>query len=192
MNNNLTVWNASNGCCVDVNHGFFASDDVEAKNYGPAVAAASLPAVYLEGSLLRKLKQRVKVLQRDVRMLTPVTVRQYGLPALSSEILFVLLEFCLPGAIKCPQEQEKRDNLYNDLHGIHIWPTVSGDLSCSDHADLMLPRDDAEMQLFSKSRDTKTLDISKMSPTIRKLLLSDTRNLAAVMKFRGLEDLAID
>lgn len=56
----------------------------------------------------------------------------------------------------------------------------------------MLPRDDAEMQLFSRSRDTKTLDISKMSPTVRKSLLSDIGNLAAVMKFRGLEDLAID
>ena len=196
INNNLTVWNASNGCCVDINHGFFASDDVEAKKYGPALAAASLPAVYLEGSVLRKLKQRAKLLQRDVRMLTPVTVRQffrqYGLPALSSEILSVLLEFCLLDAIKCPPEQEKRDTLYNDLHGMQIWPTVSGNLSCSDHADLMLPRDDAEMQLFSNSRDTKTLDISKMGPTVRKLLLSDIGNLAAVMRFRGLEDLAID
>lgn len=31
-----------------------------------------------------------------------------------------------------------------------------------------------------------------MSPTVRQLLLSDIGNLAAVMKFRGLEDLAID
>ena len=193
---NLTVWNASNGCCVNIDRGLFAPDDTEAKKYGPALAAALLPVVYLEGSLLRKLAQRAKLLQRNVRMLTPVTVRQFfrqhGLPALSSEILSVLLEFCLLDAIKSPLEQNERGNLYNDFHGIQIWPTVSDNLSCSDHADLMLPRDDAEMRLFSKARATKTLDISKMSPTVRKLLLNDIGNLTAVMRFRSLEDLVTD
>ena len=138
----------------------------------------------------------MKLLQRSVRILTPTTIRQFfrrnGLPALRSEIQIILLEFCLLDAIKSPLEHEERKNLYDDLHGIQIWPTVSGNLACSDHADLMLPRDDAEMQLFSKSRATTTLDISMMSPSVRKLLLNDIGNLAVVMRYRGLGDLATD
>ena len=193
---NLIVWNASTGCCVNVDQGFFAPNDAEAKKYGPALAAALLPAVYLEDSLLKKLEQRTKLLHRNVTMLTPVTVRQFfrqhGLPALSPETQSVLLEFCLLDAIKSPLEQEQRGKLYNDLQDIQIWPTVSGNLSCSDRANLMLPRDDAEMQLFSKSRATTTLDISKMSSTVRKLLLNDIGNLSVVMRFRCLDDLALD
>lgn len=193
---NLKVWNASNGCCVDVDHGFFATNDAEAKKYGPALAAALLPAVYLEDSLLKKLEQRMKILDRNVTFLTPVTVRQFfrqhGLPALSSEVHSVILEFFLLDGLKSGLEKEQRDRLYDDLHGIQMWPTVSGNLSSSDRADLMLPRDDAEMQLFSNSRATTTLDISKMSSTVRKLLLNDIENLAVVMRFRRLEDLALD
>ena len=197
INDDMVVWNASNRRCVDVDHGIFASeDDAEAKKFGPALTAASLPVVYLEGSLLKKLKQRMELLQRNVRFLTPVTARrffrQHGLPALPSEINTIILEFCLLDAIKSPLEYSKRDNLYNDLQGIQIWPTVSGKLSCPDNADLILPRDYAEMHLFSKSRATTTLDLSIMTPPVKKLLLDDIRNLTAVMRFRGLEDLATD
>ena len=197
INDNMVVWNASNGRCVDVDHGVFASeDDAEAKKFRPALTAAFLPVVYLEGALLKKLKQQMKLLQRDVRILTPVTarqfVRQHGLPALPSEIHSIILEFFLLDAIKSPLESSERDKLYNDLQGIEIWPTVSGKLSCPDHADLMLPRDYAEMHLFSKSRAAKTLDLSIMTPPVQKLLLHDIENLTAVMRFRGLEDLATD
>ena len=51
ITSNMVVWNASNGCCVDVDHGLFAPNDAEAKTYGPALAAALVPAVYLEASL---------------------------------------------------------------------------------------------------------------------------------------------
>lgn len=196
INSNLIVWNASNGCCVDVEHGFFAPKDAEAKTYGSALASALVPAVYLETSLLNKLEQRMKLLQRYLRLLTPATIRQFfrqhGVPALSSEIQTTVLEFCLLDAIKSPLEHDERKSLYTDLHGIQIWPTVSGNLSYSDHADLMLPRDDAEMELFSKSRATTTLNISMMSPSVRKLLPNDIGNLTVVMRYRSLGDLATD
>ena len=196
INDNMVVWNASNGRCVDVDHGIFALKDAEAKKFGPALTAAFLPVVYLEGSLLKKFKQRMKLLQRNVRILTPVTARQFfrhhGLPALPLEIHTIILEFCLLDAIKSPLEYNERDNLYNDLQGIQIWPTISGKLSCPDNADLILPRDKSEMHLFSKSRAATTLDLSIMTPPVKKLLLKDIRNLTAVMRFRGLEDLATD
>ena len=197
INDDMVVWNASNGCCVDVDRGIFASeDDEEAKKFGPALRAAFLPVVYLESSLLKKLTQRMELLQRNVRILTPVTARrffrQHRLPTLSSELHTTILEFCLLDAIKSPLEYSERDNLYNDLQGIQMWPTVSGKLSCPDNADLILPRDYAEMYLFSKSRAATTLDLSIMTPPVKKLLLNDIRNLTAVMRFRGLEDLATD
>ena len=197
INDNMVVWNASNGRCVDVDHGIFASkDDTEAKKFGPALTAAFLPVVYLEGSLLKKLKLRMELLQRDVRVLTPVTARQFfrqhGVAALPSEIHSIILEFCLLDAIKSPLEYSERDSLYNDLEGIQIWPTVSGKLSCPDNADLILPRDYAEMHLFYKSRAATTLDLSMMTPPVKKLLLNDIKSLSAVMRFRGLEDLATD
>ena len=196
INMKLVVWNAASGTCVDVDHGFFAPKDAEAKTYGPALAAAHLPAVYLDAPLLKKLEQRMKLSQGDVRLLTPVTVRQFlrehGLPEISREVQSVVLEFCLLDAIKSPLEHGERVSLYSDFHGIQIWPTVDGNSSCSDNADLMLPRDDSEMQLFFGSRPTATLDIIVVSALVRKLLLNDIKNLTEVMRFRGLKDLVTD
>ena len=193
---NLAVWNASNGCCVDVNHAFFAPKDGEATKYGSALAAALIPVVYLDGSLLKKVEQRIKLLQLNIKFLTPVTVRQFlrqhGIPALSWEIQSIILEFCLLDAIKSPLEHGERAKLYNDFHGIRIWPTVSGKMSFSDNVDLMLPRHDAEMQLFFKSRATTTLNIHMMSPSVGKLLLKDIKNLTGLMRFRGVRDLVTD
>ena len=196
IRSNLVVWNSLNGLCVAVDQGLFAPKDTEAQRYGPALAAALIPVVYLDTPLLKKLEQRIQLQQRNIRFLTPVTVRQllrqHGLPALSSEIQTIVLEYCLLDAIKSPLETDERVNLYDDLYGIQIWPTVSGSLSCSNNTDLMLPRDDTEMQLFSKSRTMTTLDINMMSPSVRKLLLGDIKNLAGVMRFRNLRDLVID
>ena len=196
IRSNLVAWNSLNGCCVAIDHGFFAPKDAEAHKYGPALAAALIPVVYLDAYLLKKVEQRTKLLQRNIRFLTPTTVRQFlrqqGLPALASEMQTIVLEFCLLDAIKSPLEGGERVALYNDLHGIQIWRTVSGHMSYSDNADLKLPRDDKEMQLFARSRATTTLDVNMMSPSVRKLLLRDIRNLAGVMRFRDLRDLVID
>ncbi len=193
---NLAVWNASNGRCVDVNHGFFAPKDGEVTRYGPALAAAHIPVVYIDRSLLKKVEQRTKLLKLNIRFLTPVTIRQFlrqhDILELSSETQSIILEFCLLDAIKSPLEHGERANLYNDFHGIQIWPTVSGEMSFSDNVDLMLPRHDAEIQLFSESRPETTLNIHMMSPSVRKLLLKDIKNLTELMRFRGVGDLVTD
>lgn len=197
INFNYKMWNAANGSCVDISSGHFAVEDTQARTYGPALAQVKIPAIYLEGPLYEKVRQRAKLLSKELRTLTPTTIRRFlrweTLPHVSDKEASLILEFCLLDAMESPSEGSSRADLYNDLDGIQLWPTVAGTRSISrGNIDLLIPRDDLEMRLFAKSKAETTLDLSKLSPSIRKMLLKDIQYLAAVMRFRGVNDLATD
>jgi len=197
INCNLEVWNASNRRCVDIDSGLFASKDDDAARYGSALAQYNVPAVFLEALLFRKVQDRAKLLSKEFKILKPKTIRRFlrweKLPQVSDDVVSSVLEFCLLDAIKSQLEGSSRSELYDDLEGIQLWPTVGGTFSISNNTvDLLLPRNDSEMQLFAPSRASTTLNSSKLSPLVRKMLLRDIENLTVVMRFRGLGDLATD
>lgn len=196
INFNLAIWNSSIRRCVDIEHGYFIIEDSEALKYRQALAQVNLPAVYLEDAFFQKLQQRAKLLGKKLRLLKPSTVRRFlrweDIPSIPEDVAALVLEYCLSDAIKSGLEGCSRSELYNDLSGIRLWPTVGGTLSIYDNLDLLLPRDDNEIHLFAKSRASQTLDLSKMSDQVRRLLLNDISNLTVVMRFRTLAHLATD
>ena len=195
INLDCKVWNACHGDCVDFQTGFFATTD-QAEIYESALAQAKVPAVYSGESFVEKVKQRAVILGKTFNSLTPSNVRHFlrsnGIPVLSSVDASLMLEFSLLDALKSQLEGKLRCDLYQDLQDIPLWPTLNGAFSASGSVHLLLPRDNAEMELFSNSRADITLDISRLRPAIRKLLLNDIEFLTAVMRFRGLDDLKKD
>lgn len=196
INLKRVVWNSSDGRCVDIEDGFFAIKDAEATKYRKALAQVRISAVYLDEALFRKVQQRAKLLGKTQKILGPGTVRQFlrwqKLPTLSERDASLVLEFCLLDAIKSQSEDSSRSGLYDDFQGIELWPTINGALSISNNVDLLLPRDNAEMQLFAQARAKNTLDLFKVSPPVQKLLFKDINHLASVMRYRRLGDLNVD
>lgn len=196
INSNHKVWNASNGRCVSLDHGFFGIKGGDYTEFGPALAQVDVPAVYLEDPLFRKLQQRAKLLRKGYKLLEPSTVRCFlrsrTIPNIPEVQASVILEFCLLDAIKSGTNEKINSTVYEELQNIALWPTVGGAFSISKNKDLLLPRNEVEMQLFAKSRAANTLEISKLSNTVRHLLLRDVENIGRFMRFRSLDDLIID
>ena len=119
-------------------------------------------------------------------------LRSQGIPPLSEDDLSLILEFCLLDAMKSHLTGQTRSGVYADLHSIAFWPSVNGDRCVSGTAILLLPRDDLEMQLFAKSRANVTLEVSKLRPRVRELLLQDIAYPKGVLRFRDLDDLSTD
>ena len=195
ISSNSRVWNTTLGGCVDFSTGFLASKNNQ-DVYGSALAQANVPAVYLGDPLLEKVKQRAGAIGKEFKPLTPRNVRHFlrsnGMPVVSSPDTSLILEFCLLDALKSQTEGNLRRDLYQDLQDIAYWPTLNGAFSASGNIQLLLPRDNAEMELFSNSRASNTLDISRLRPAVRKQLYNDIEYLTAVMRLRGLDDLKKD
>jgi sacsin len=196
IKSNHKVWNASNGRCVSLDQGFFGVKGGDYTEFGPALAQVDVPAVYLEDPLFRKLQQRAKLLGKGYKLLEPSTVRCFlrsrTIPNIPEVQASVILEFCLLDAIKSVTNEKINSTVYEELQDIALWPTVGGAFSISKNKDLLLPRNEVEMQLFAKSRAANTLEISKLSNPVRHLLLRDVENIGKVMRFRSLDDLIID
>jgi len=196
IDSNREVWNGFNGRCVGLDKGFFGFKGGDYVEYGSVLAQVNVPAVYLEDPLFRKLQERAKLLGKGYKLLEPSTVRRFlgqqRIPVLSEVQASAVLEFCLLDAIKSPSEEDLRSAVYKELQDIPLWPTVSGALSISNDKDLLLPRDEVEMQLFANSRASSTVNISKLSPPVQQLLLRDIKNIATVMRFHSLDDLIVD
>ena len=196
---NLKVWNAINGCCVRFDQGFFCKSDAQDNKYVTSLAQVQMPVVVLEQNVLQKLKGRVNSQSKSLRLRTPSTVRQFvrdcneRISTLPQDVSASILEYCLLDAIESDLKGKSRTSLYGDLHGIRLWPTASGALvTVPSDGFLFLPRDVAEMQLFSGTRAPRTLNINELTPTTRDVLRNDITYLGAVMRFRGLHDLAED
>lgn len=194
---NLRVWNAINGCCVRFDQGFFCKSDAQDDKYVTSLAQVQMPVVVLEQELLQKL--RVNSQSKSLRLRTPSTVRQFirncneRISTLPRDVSASILEYCLLDAIESDLKGKSRNVLYGDLHGIRLWPTASGTLvTVPSDGFLFLPRDVAEMQLFSGTRAPKTLNINELTPAVRDVLQNDITYLSAVMRFRSLHDLAED
>lgn len=196
---NLRVWNAMNGCCVTLNQGFFSKSDARDNKYVTSLAQAHMPVVILEQNILQKLEGRVKSHNKELRLRTPTTVRLFvrncneRISTLPRDVSASILEYCLLDAINSDLKGDTRIVLYGDFHGICLWPTVSGTLAAvpSDGV-LLLPRDAAEMQLFSGTRTPETLNINELTPTVCAVLRNDIAYLSTVMRFRILHDLTED
>ena len=196
---NLKVWNATSGCCVTLDEGFFSNSGAQDTKYVTSLAQLQMPIVILEQSLLQKVERRVNSHTKTLRLRTPTTVRQFvrncndRVLTLPRDVLASILEYCLLDAIDSGLKGVSRTVLYSDLHGIRLWPTVGGTLAVAPSDGLLLlPRDAAEMKLFSGTRTSKTLNVDELTPTIRGLLQDDVTFLSAVMRYRALRDLAED
>lgn len=196
---NLRVWNAINGCCVTLDKGFFSKSDVEDTKYVTSLAQIQMPVVILERHLLQKFEERVNCHNRRLKLRTPTTVRQFirncneRISTLPPDVAASILEYCLFDAIDSDLKGNSRTELYGDLHGVCLWPTVSGTLAEVPSDDILfLPRDAVEMQLFSGTRTPKTLNIKNLTPIVHDILRNDIAYLGAVMRFRTLHDLTDD
>lgn len=196
---NLKVWNATSGCCVTIDQGFFAKSGMQDTKYVTSLAEVQMPVVVLEQNLLRKLEGRYNSHTKTLRLRTPTTVRQFvrtcneRISTLPREISASILEYCLLDAVNSDLKDNARTVLYSDLHGIRLWPTVSGTLAAvPSEGSLFLPRDAAELQLFTGTRTPDTVNINELTPTVRDLVRNDVAYLGAVMRFRALHDLTED
>ena len=191
------IWNSCDGRCMKFSTALFAVQDQEAVTYGSALAQFRIPAVYLEQSLFQKLQERAEVLRLNIRLLSSKGVRQLlgsqESPPVSEDHASLVLEFCLLDAIKNEHEGSLRNGVYHEIQGLHpLWPTIDGKRSVPCNANLLLPRDEKEIDFFKKSRASTTLDIYRLRPAVKKLLFRDVQCLTAVMRFRALDDLKID
>lgn len=196
---NPRVWNAISGCCVTLDQGFFSTSGARDNKYVTSLAQIQMPVVVLEQDLLRKLEGRFNSHTKRLRLRTPTTVRQFvrtcseRLSTLRRDVSASILEYCLLDAINSDLKDNARTVLYSDLHGICLWPTVSGTLAAvPSEGSLFLPRDAAELQLFTGARTPETVNINELTPTVQDLLLNDIAYLGAVMRFRALHDLTED
>lgn len=192
---NRVVWNVSEMCCVGFEEGYFAREDGEAAKYGTALTQYEVPVVFLKEEMFTKVQERANLLGKAFKLVEPQTIRRFfrtkKMAQVSAHISSLVLEFCLLDCIKGQLEGSTRSELYSEFEGIQLWPTILGTLSTCD-MDLLLPRDESEMQLFAASRASTTLDLSRLSPLVLETLLKDIHHLTALMRFRTLDDLAAD
>ena len=187
---NFSVWNAAQ-CCVDFDTALFAPSNSEILTYADALAQIGLSCVCLEQRLFVKVKNAAESIGREFHEMNPKSVRSYLrtqagrviLPDFSS----LLLEYCLLDAVG---EDMKKTSVFLDLHGIELFPTLDGKLSAP--TNLLLPRDQNEQETFFGARGGETIDLCKLSSTVRGLVLRKIPLLHVAMRHRGLKDLCLD
>lgn len=188
----LSVWNTSTNC-VSMDQAFFFRADDESHIYASAMDQITLPAVYLSQDILRKAQQQAQVLSVSLRVASPTVIRQFlhtNKYVIKPDISSLVLEYCLLDSLKGRIKPGSKSNFYSSLKGVPIWPTLSGNLT--DSGDLLLPRNSDEMNLFTKARTQKTINISKLEPRVLGLLWKDIAHLSTLMRFRTLSDLQVD
>lgn len=188
----LSVWNAKEKC-VDITHAHLFLDDSIGEKYAPAIASVMPSAVFLEEALLKKVLQRSNLLQIPKQFATSSTVRLFlgqAVPVLQAHTALLLLEYCLLDALKSELQGSSRSTLYEGFRGIPFWPNMDGGFSAAGR--LLLPRDEAEMNLFEAARRTETIDIKRIAPHLLNLFWNDIAYISAIMRFRTVSDLATD
>lgn len=187
------VWSASTGCCVSIEHAFFAEADAENLRLSSLMPKINFPAVMLKGSLIAKVQERAGHLGKRLEYMTPKSVGHHLCQSkvmIPAEAAPSLLEYCLLDAIRNKATYAERLALCHDALDVQFWPTMDGSLSaCAE--GMLLPRDMQEMQLFSGSRKSATLDLRKIKPNVVKLL-DGLANPTTKIRHRSLDDLGTD
>ena len=194
ITHDLVVWNSIKGCCVQFSHSQFLEDDAKSERYAPALAKVQAPVVLLDGALFQKVKKAAAGLGKNFKEATPHTVRHFirDINQIPDEAAPLIAEFCLLDAMSSELKGTSRATLYNGFQDIRLWPTMDGTLTAPKTHGLFLPRNDAEMQLFSNSRSSDTLNITRLTPSAYELLKNDIAYIGAIMRYRISSDLAKD
>ena len=190
IEDNLPVWNASQ-TCVDFDSAVFAQSSSESLKYADALAQIGLSSVYLEHRLFIEVNTVAKRLGRKFNKIIPKAVRSF-LRAQTGTVMpreasCLLLEYCLSDAVA---EETNKVSVFEDLNGVELFPTLDGKLAAP--ANLLLPRDQEEQETFSGARGCETIDLRRVSSTVRDLLMREITRLGVVMRHRGLKDLSLD
>lgn len=171
------VW-VSEGRCVPLSEGHFAPASGEIQTvYGPALATANLPAVYLPQALLDKSKLLTSQQGKALRMLSPAVARRFlchpNRELSPSNHTQMLLEYLLLDAIRDELGRTARKVLYGDIAALILWPMVDLSLSQLNKNELLLPRDEEELSLFNPARANATLDLRRLQPQVLSLIVKD-------------------
>ena len=188
------VWNSTNGSCVSLNHALFINRDEESVRYEAAWTAVGLPGVFLDQFRFESLQERAKALALVPALLTPAALRIHlrkknNIP---HHCAAEILEYCLSDAIGTTDSNTAKA-ICSELQGIRLWPTLNGHLSAfSILSEALLPRNRSEMQFFSSSRASITLNLDVFTPKVREFMLNRVAYTNSIARFRSLEDLVID
>lgn len=188
----LPVWNAKEKC-VDITQAHLFLEGPINEKYAPAIASAMPSAVFLEETLLKKVIVRSNLSQMPKPVATSSTVRQFlrqTVPVFQAHTAPLLLEYCLLNALESELQGHWRNTLYEGFQGIPFWPNVDGGFSSA--GDLLLPRDESEMDLFKAARRTDTIDIKRIPSPLLKLFWDDIDYMSAITRLRTMTDLRTD
>ena len=194
FSNQKAVWNSTNGSCIHFNQALFTSQNENSARYKAAWIAIGLPGVILEEARFTTLKDRAKLFSILPLSLTPSVVRDHlrNSMTVSQDAAASVLEYCLLDAISNTNPHDIK-RVCSQLHGIRLWPMLNGSLEAvMNPSKALLPRNDPEMQLFSLSRPSTTLNLDKFTSKVRKFMLKYGVQTGTVARFRTLEDLALD
>lgn len=196
LSSNLRVWNTTH-ICVAASEGLLTRSDSEtATKYAQALEGVQLPAVYLKPSLLTKSKSIAAGIKTPLRFVTPETVRSYlreNISAITDSISSLVLEYCLLDAMNSNPADHVRQTIYEGLKPLPLWPTVEGPLGELAQSALLLPRNAEELFLFELSRPESTIDIRKLTQTVKARVTRDVAlGLVNSMRRRTISDLSID
>ncbi|KAL9099438.1 MAG: hypothetical protein Q9163_005063 [Psora crenata] len=185
------VWNSTNGTCVSLNDALFTAQNEDSARYQAAWTAIGLPGVVLEHSRLKMLQARLSI---NLPLLTPAAVRKHlhTNNVISCDVAANVLEYCLLDAIS-NEEPHEATSICGQLYGIRFWPMLNGELGAiAKSGKALLPRDDAEMQLFSRSRPSTTLKLDSFNPKVRQFMLNKAVYTNTIARSRSLKDLLVD
>jgi len=187
------VWNTINRDRLDHRQVALTVANADSSQYCSTWTKLQLPIVVLQQSLYLKVKESAGRCSEALCLLTPKTMRVklIGGRDIPDDAATSILEYCFLDAVRGEVQGPARRSLCSELQGIRFWPTLDGSLATST-GTLLLPRDDTEMQTFSSSRRSVTVDLEKLTPQVRELFWNDIGSFDAFIRHRRLQDLADD
>lgn len=196
MSRDSRVWNTAHRC-VTATEGLFSSIEGDvASIYSKALDVTRLPAVYPKQSLLDKAHTFAAKSSRCLQLLSPEKVRAYlrcNSSTLPNNVSSMVLKYCLLDAMRGDAKDTVRQNIYEELKPIPLWPTVGGGLKALADCTLIFPRDIEERNLFAESRPDITIDIEELSKKVKTRFGNDVAvGVCGFARLRTLADLALD
>ena len=193
MVSNACVWNASTQECVTFGNGYFAEENPENLRRIAALAEVQAPGVLLSPPLYHEVLRWCQSNRTSMKALSPSGLRLFlrGKPLFASaEAQSTILEFLISDATNQMTTKAQKEQVYADLHDIHIWPTL--DEMISVPGQLMMPRDRQESELFSGARNGSTIDIVRLSSRTQTQVARDISLFKGAIRYRSLDDLNSD
>ncbi|KAL8696938.1 MAG: hypothetical protein Q9224_002540, partial [Gallowayella concinna] len=191
----LPVWNAPDSC-VGLEQGFFVPDSDVVRAYSNAFRAVHLPLVCLEERMYQKLLRRASEHAIDIQVLSPEALRLFLRKGHLSQQIHdytpLLLQYCLQDFVDGVANVEKRSQLREDFRDVRLWPTLQNSLAVMKDEPFLLPRGMEESTLFSRSRQSDTLDLKYLTPRVFALLECYAAKGPHLVRHRTISDLEID